>query len=208
MIHDLAELFQEGGFWMYPIAALQLVSMIAIVVALIVALTTKGHDGKLGIGLGVLGVLPLVLGITGRAWGLRMMEEALVHVSADDAETIRAMGHAEALAPVLFGLFVALPLLAFGTLMSARFFAIRLGSRAVLGPILIGLGVTIVGAGVLNALSTTRSIAKALTMVDPSQRAMLRAAAEAESGQMIWIGGIGLAPMIAGAALLAIRRTR
>lgn len=99
----MAEFFAEGGFWMYPIALLGLVTVALGAVA-------AGAKQK-GLAVGALGCAAVVmlLGVGGMMWGRMKVDEAIESVNPEDREMIREVGHQEANRPLqLAGPFVVL----------------------------------------------------------------------------------------------------
>ncbi|HLL54340.1 MAG TPA: hypothetical protein VK447_12375 [Myxococcaceae bacterium] len=111
-MHELARWWSEGGFWMYPIAMLLLVSLPATLVMGIFALV--GRSGSrvtviLSTVLCALGLLILIVGFVGWQAALRSMEEAVAMVNPADKATILATGTSEARTILIFAGFACVP---------------------------------------------------------------------------------------------------
>jgi hypothetical protein len=102
---------------MYPIALLGLLSLLAIGVFGIVALTGKRGSSRALVASTVLvafGLLVLAAGFIGYQVGLSQMEAAVAMVNPADKATILARGTSEARSCVVFGTAASLPSLLVG----------------------------------------------------------------------------------------------
>ncbi len=116
-MYDLAQMWAEGGTFMYPIALLALLSLPAA--PLVVILAVVGRRGSrvpliLSTVLCALGLLILATGFLGWQMALRNVEEAVAHVNPDDREIILAAGRSEARVLIMFGAAACLPSLLTG----------------------------------------------------------------------------------------------
>lgn len=101
----LAELFAEGGFWMYPIALLDCALVPLGIVLLSIGIASKQRNALVfAVGLIVGGLAPAMLGELANVLSMQNVEAAIVHVNPADAATIRAAGMAESMTTLLFGL--------------------------------------------------------------------------------------------------------
>jgi hypothetical protein len=106
---DLAQLFLEGGWGMYPLAFLACALPLMGLAFLVVALLSKRNLAlPLGVALLVAAVLPPALGSGARAQGRAAMEEALLLANPDDRDTIRMAGEAELMVLTIAGFGAAL----------------------------------------------------------------------------------------------------
>lgn len=106
---NLVQLFQEGGWWMYPITFLGL-GMVPETIVLAVIGLNDHHRNRLpifGVALIVSGFAPLALGAVGYGLNMESMRGALEHVSELDRATILAAGTGEALTTIIWGLVLA-----------------------------------------------------------------------------------------------------
>ncbi|GMU61595.1 MAG: hypothetical protein AMXMBFR34_33580 [Myxococcaceae bacterium] len=101
----LAEMFQAGGWWMYPLMLLgcALVPLSIVFVSLGVA-SKERNAVMFSLTLLVAGITPAMLGAVAQMMSMRAAEEAIVHVNPADAATIRAVALSESMTTVLFGL--------------------------------------------------------------------------------------------------------
>jgi hypothetical protein len=126
----LAEQFNEGGWVMYPVTLACLALPVLATVLLVTGLVKPRHALALGGALvaAVVGMLGLV--VIARMQGMRGVEEAIVHASPEDRDTIRMGSEAELAVPMIWALRGAvLPIIAGFTLLG-RGLAQQLGFDA------------------------------------------------------------------------------
>lgn len=101
----LAELFVEGGFWMYPIALLNCALVPLGIVLLTIGVASKQRNA-LVFALVLLGggLLPAMLGELANVLAMQNVDAAIAYADPADQATIRAAGMAESMTTVLFGL--------------------------------------------------------------------------------------------------------
>ena len=96
--------FMEGGWAMYPIAALGCLGMLGGIVGFILGITiAKARTAMLAGALMGLGLVAPMVGSLGYTMGRMATERAIVNVSPDMQETIRTVGTAEAMTCIEFG---------------------------------------------------------------------------------------------------------
>jgi hypothetical protein len=115
-MHNIAEFWEAGGPWMYPIALMGAVALVATLALGVVAAVARDEAGSrttlvLSSTLVALGLATLLLGIVGWLMCMRNVELAIATVNPDDMEAIRAAGNAEARSPLILSVLLAfLPL--------------------------------------------------------------------------------------------------
>ncbi|MEW5742508.1 MAG: hypothetical protein AB1938_26560 [Myxococcota bacterium] len=101
----MVQMFQEGGWWMYPITLLGCALVPLSIVLVILGAASKQRNAlMMSLILLVAGLTPAMLGAVAQMLSMRSAEEAIVHVNPADAATIRAAAMSESLTTVLFGL--------------------------------------------------------------------------------------------------------
>lgn len=101
----LAELFAEGGFWMYPIALLNCALVPLGIVLLTIGVASKQRNALVfAVALIAGGLAPAMLGELANVLSMRNVEAAIAFASPADQATIRAAGLAESMTTLLFGL--------------------------------------------------------------------------------------------------------
>ncbi len=105
----LAESFNEGGSWMYPITLLGGLLPLLALGFLVVGFVSKSNRAlPLSIVLLVLAVLPPALGAMGARFARADAAEAIAMASPEDQEVIRIGTESELLNLTLWGLWAAL----------------------------------------------------------------------------------------------------
>ena len=100
-----AELFVEGGFWMYPIALLNCALVPLGIVLLTIGVSSKQRNALVFAAALIAGGLsPAMLGELANVLAMQNVEAAIAHVDPADAATIRAAGMSESMTTLLFGL--------------------------------------------------------------------------------------------------------
>lgn len=121
---SIASSFAEGGVWMYPVALLGCVLVLASLICVILGvISTTNQALPLAIVLLVLAVLPPGISAIGVRLGRANVETIMATVNEDDRATIRAACEAELLNLTLAGLSASL-------------------IPSVLGCVLLGLGLS------------------------------------------------------------------
>jgi hypothetical protein len=100
----LAEQFNEGGWVMYPIGLACLVLPVMAIVLLVLGLAKPRHALAMGGGLVSAVVAVLALAVIARMQGMRGVEEAIVHASPEDRDTIRIAADGELMTPMVWAL--------------------------------------------------------------------------------------------------------
>lgn len=105
----LAESFNEGGWWMYPITLLGCLLPLLALGFVIAGVVSKSNRAlPLSLALLVLSVLPPALGALGKRFEHAKADEAIAMASPEDQEVIRIGTEAELLSLTLWGLWAAL----------------------------------------------------------------------------------------------------
>ncbi|HEY3449066.1 MAG TPA: hypothetical protein VGK67_22075 [Myxococcales bacterium] len=204
---ELARFFEMGGWMMYP-----LVLLLALCLPASVGLPIAGYAiGKPKLAflfamiLAVLGVAAAGLGALGQAMGMRMVEQAVVHVNPVDRDTILMVGSGEARVCLAFGLVVAMLPLAAACVALGRAFGQKLSSAATAGGLVAGLGVAI-GMGALSARQFALiQVETAMGMASPDMRPALVAAGANEAVVYLTAALVaGLPLVLVGAVLLGL----
>jgi len=113
---NLAQMWEAGGWAMYPITLLMMLGGLAAMLALIFVVIDR-HGKALTLvswSLLALGLLTIGVGAWARAATLSEVDQILQTVNPADAETIRAYAQAEAQVPWKYGLLVGTPLALLG----------------------------------------------------------------------------------------------
>ncbi len=158
----LAQWWMEGGWGMYPILLLGLFGVPAALALVPVGLLSKRAKPAVicaAILLGI-GALALVLGIAVERYSTGQVLDAVAggNVHPADRDTIVHAGLAEALTPLMFGLWVAVLPLAGGALLAMRARALRRGLGTGVWPgVLAAILVMVLGGVALSSVSTAKS---------------------------------------------------
>jgi hypothetical protein len=103
-------MFQEGGWWMYPITLVGLGLVPEAIILAEIGLSDR-HRNRLpmfGVTLIVSGFAPLALGAVGYALNMQLVRAALATVTDSvDRETILAAAQGEALTTIIWGLMLS-----------------------------------------------------------------------------------------------------
>lgn len=100
----LADAFNEGGSYMYPIAALGCLLAVLSVAFLVVAMVSRAHTLTLALVLLGGAIAPVSLGVLAEAFAMTTAEVAIAHAHPDDREAIRIGSLGEALNLRIWGL--------------------------------------------------------------------------------------------------------
>jgi hypothetical protein len=153
-MRELAWYMQAGGFLMYPILLLTLLSVPVAVVVPVVAAIVKKRVCSLVLGLVLLtgGALILGMGVAGFYIQLGMVEDAVANLALKDAQAIRFAGLAESRVCLIAGIAGALPAIA------GAASALALASRKLAGMrarpfVVIALPVLVLGLGAMVVVS-------------------------------------------------------
>jgi hypothetical protein len=230
-MEELVRFWQAGGPWMWLIALLGLLGQtVSLVLGLLVLLWRRRPTRFPVIACAVLcalGLLIVAVGFAGHRAGLAQVEAVLAMVNADDRETIRAAGHSEARAPLIFGTLAGLPPLFMGiALLGLAVSRLpRYAPRAPVGaerpapggaptPLVLS---TVIAAGAVLVFGLTlagwqRALAtaeEAIANVNPSDRATLLAYSQEEARDITTFGlAVGVPLLLVGGALFGVGRSR
>lgn len=101
----MLQMFQEGGFWMYPLALLNCALVPLSIVFLALAAGSKSRNALVfALILLVAGLAPAMLGQVAQTLAMQGAEDAIRSVDPADASTIRAAAMSESMTTFLFGL--------------------------------------------------------------------------------------------------------
>ncbi len=97
--------FEEGGWPMYLVLAVDSCFAVVAVVALALAVALRGSTvGKVAAaGLGACALLPLLIGVGGYTWGMQRVTEAVTYADPEFREQLMVVGRSEAMNNLWFG---------------------------------------------------------------------------------------------------------
>lgn len=202
---ELAHYFQAGGWPMYLLVLTLMVSLLASVALPVVAFIAgkRGLALAFSMVLAALGLVAAGIGAFGRAWGMNLTEQAVVHVNPADKEIILMAGSGESRVCLAFGLMIAVLPLAAACIALGRAVTDKIAGLAIAGALVLALGVAFGVGGLAARQANLVKAETAYVNADPSQREMLLAFGRAAASGATTTGlAVGVPLCLVGAGLL------